>query len=104
MGELLSELKCPEEQGGPTDAVLPVLPAEGADGRLLRFRAHWPQIPADAEALHAQALRRLLARAQELHHQVLEGWGHSGRGTQKPDYKQEIQAFLGWSPVTLMIY
>lgn len=97
MGELLSELKCPEQQGGPTDAVLSVLPAVGADGGLLRFRAHGPQVPTDAEALHTQALRRVLTRAEELHHQVLEGRGHSGEELRSRT-QTEIQAFLGQSP------
>lgn len=72
MGELLNELKCPEEQGGPTDTLLPVLPAVGTDDVLFRFGSHRPEVPADAKALHAQALRRLLTGAEELHHQVLE--------------------------------
>lgn len=72
MGELLNELKCLEEQGGPADAVLPVPPAVGTDDVWLRVRSHRPEVPADAEALHSQALCRLLTGAEELHHQVLE--------------------------------
>lgn len=72
MGELLNELKGPEKQCGPADAALCVLSAAGADDELLGPRPRRPQVPADAEALHAQALCRLLAGAEELHHQILE--------------------------------
>ena len=72
MGELLNELKGPEQQGGPADAVLRVLYAAGADDVLLCPGSRRPEMPTDAEALHSQALCRLLAGAEELHHQILE--------------------------------
>ena len=72
MGELLDELKGPEEQRGPADALLRALSAVSTDDALLRFCPRGPEVPTDAQALYSQALCRLLAGAEELHHQILE--------------------------------
>lgn len=72
MGELLDELKGPEEQCGPTDTLLHILSAVSTDDALFCFCSGRPEVSTDAQALYSQALCRLLTSAEELHHQILE--------------------------------
>lgn len=72
MGELLDELKGLEEQCGPADTLLRALSAVSTDDALFGFCSRRPEVPTDAQALYSQALCRLLAGAEELHHQILE--------------------------------
>lgn len=72
MGELLDELKGPEEQCGTTDTLLHILSALSTDDALFCFCSCRPKVPTDAQALYSQALCWLLTGAQKLHHQILE--------------------------------
>ena len=77
-GELLDE-----EEGFPQQGVAggeaPVRPLQLGAQVLQRLRLIGPraQVPAEAHLLHAQTLRRLLPRTQELHHQELERDGET---------------------------
>lgn len=87
MSKLLDELKGPKEQRGPADILFHVLSAVSTDGILFCFCSQRPEVATDAQALHSQALCRLLTGAEELHHQVLERIREiSGEGLKSPGF------------------